>query len=219
MLILMATFLLITKTSIGDVFADDDPNDFKSEMYAESVSKFEHITLEKADVVFMGDSIVGRGLWNEYFHDLVVANRGIGTDTSFGMVNRVEQVIALKPEKVFISGGINDLTNGYDLSVVRENYESILEKIHENIPDSKIFVQSILPIKENKRDVKNKLIKEFNVDLREITEQYNFTFIDLYSSFVDDNEQLADEYTIDGTHLTGAGYAKWVEKINEYVYK
>lgn len=219
MLILLATFLLITKTSIGNVFADDDPNDFKSEMYAESVSKFEHTTLEKADVVFMGDSIVGRGLWNEYFHDLVVANRGIGTDTSFGMVNRVNQAVELNPDKVFISGGINDLTNGYDLNLILENYESILNSLEKDLPNAEVFVQSVLPIKENKRDVKNNSIKEFNVDLREITEQYNFTFIDLYSEFVDDAGQLADEYTIDGTHLTGAGYAKWVEKINEYVYK
>ena len=218
LLIGILAFFVLTRTNILDKITGNDPSDFESDMYVETVSKFENITLTEADIVFMGDSIVGRGLWNEYFNDFVVANRGVGTDTTFGMVNRVDQVINLNPDKVFILGGINDLTNGYDLDVVTDNYDSILSSLNGELPNAEIYVQSILPIQESKRDVKNTLIESFNQELYDLSERYETYYIDLYSEFINDAGQLKEDFTIDGTHLTGLGYAKWIDLIDDYVY-
>lgn len=218
-LIAMLAFVLFKTTNIASAFISLDPNDFETDVYTETISKFEYIPLEKADVVFMGDSIVGRGLWNEYFNDVVVANRGVGTDTTFGMVNRVDQVVNLNPKKIFILGGINDLTNGHDIVQVKENYESIIHNLSDNLPNAKIYVQSILPIQEDKRDVKNSIIESFNLELENISDHHKYSYIDLYSHFIDDEDQLKDEFTIDGTHLTGLGYAQWIDLIDEYVYE
>ena len=43
--------------------------------------------ISSCDVCMVGDSLTMYGLWNEFWPDLVVLNRGIGSDTSEGDIS------------------------------------------------------------------------------------------------------------------------------------
>src|SRR5690242_16816098 len=50
-------------------------------------------TVGDADVVMLGDSITEGVDWHELFRDQRLLNRGIGGDTSAGVLNRLDEVI------------------------------------------------------------------------------------------------------------------------------
>ena len=56
---------------------------------------------------------------------------------------------------------------------------------------------------------KNDHVMAINAGLKQLGIKNNITIIDLYSPFVDDQGLLKKEYTYDGVHLTGKGYAVW----------
>lgn len=43
------------------------------------------------------------------------------------------------------------------------------------------------------------------------------TYIGLYSSFIDEEGKLKEEYNLDSIHITGLGYECWKEVIDEYI--
>ena len=67
--------------------------------------------LKSADIVFLGDSITHEGSWEEYFLECQTVNRGINGDTVQGVIDRLPDVLALEPKKLFLMIGVNDLNN------------------------------------------------------------------------------------------------------------
>lgn len=81
-----------------------------------------------------------------------------------------------------------------------------------------MYIQSVLPGNSRfSKPVDNNLVFRLNEELKILAEEFNYQYIDLYSFFTIDNE-LAYQYTNDGLHLNGEGYAAWKEIIKNYVY-
>ena len=51
------------------------------------------------DVVFVGDSLTERVKWNELFPHLQTKNRGISSDTTEGVLARLDSVVQTEPKK------------------------------------------------------------------------------------------------------------------------
>ena len=60
------------------------------------------------DVVFLGDSLTDFYPIEE-FTDVKIVNRGIAGDTTSDVMHRVSEVVELKPKKLFLQIGINDM--------------------------------------------------------------------------------------------------------------
>ncbi len=59
-------------------------------------------------IVFLGDSLSAQCEWRDLFGDrLMILNRGIGGDTSAGVLNRTLDVSRLRPRAVFLMIGTN----------------------------------------------------------------------------------------------------------------
>lgn len=71
-------------------------------------------------IVFLGDSLTEGMEWSELFSDPNILYRGIGTDTLRGIFERLDNIITLKLEKIFIIAGINDVGNGKSNSSIIE---------------------------------------------------------------------------------------------------
>jgi hypothetical protein len=98
-------------------------------------------------VVFLGDSITARGCFDEFFEEKSIVNRGIGSDVTEGIFNRVEEIISLNPKQVFIMAGINDISVGVEPEKSADFMKKTCEKIHTKLPDTEIYIESILPTK------------------------------------------------------------------------
>lgn len=178
-------------------------------------SLFRAAVHSKKDIVFLGNSITFWGNFPELLNSKYVKNRGIPGDLTFGVLDRIDEVVNGHPRKVFILIGINDIARNIPDSVVLQNYRRMIYAIRTGSPRTKIFFQSILPVNPSfnklKGHYKKDHIKNINAGLKKITEEEKVGFIDLYAAFADAEDNLPKDLSFDGVHLTKAGYDKWVE--------
>jgi len=186
-------------------------------MYNRRVSLFSIIKSPSGGIIFLGDSITQYAEWDELFTNSKVINRGIGSDTTKGVIDRLDQIIQIQPSKVFLMIGVNDLGKGVSIQDIESNYEQILTKLEE-IKSIKIYIQSLLPINTNLAGniVSSDKIIELNKRLALLAKKHNAEYVDLYSVFATDS-QMPTKYTGDGVHLTGEAYAVWCNQIRQYV--
>lgn len=164
------------------------------------------------DVVFWGDSITQKIEWADFFPGLTVANRGIGSDTTSGVLARLDSVIALKPIVVSCMIGINDIAQGYTTEEIVQSYQKIFTQLRKELPEVQIIVNSVLPVTKD-HIIQNKSVVVLNQALSSMCEEENVTYLDIYYGFIDEEGDLRPEYALDMVHLTARGYAKWFESL------
>lgn len=195
----------------------------KSTYYMIKNDIFENTADSTDEIVFLGDSITDIGDWENDFPDKNIVNQGINGDTTYGVLNRIDNLVRLKPRKVFIMIGINDIAKGLDTEKLLVNYNNILSEIKSGSPDTEIYVQSILPINQKMADKYytlkdgNKIISDINDKLEKIAADQNVTYLDLYPEFLNSGADLDSSYTLDGLHLNEKGYQLWVNEISNLV--
>lgn len=169
-------------------------------------------------IVFLGNSLIEAGEWSELFPSITVLNRGIGGDTATGLLARLEEsVLKIKPVKLFVMIGINDIANGVSIEFIINEYRKLVHIIQERLPATVIYVQSVLPTRNDKKRP-NTTIKKLNAQLRGLCQTLQITYIDLYDSFLDNEGRLAKEYSIDCLHLSGEGYLLWQDMLKKYIF-
>ena len=200
-----------------------------SEVAIDRAKEFDKYIKTDNDIIFLGDSIVAGGQWSEYFVGMSCRNRGIGGDRTYHILERLDRVIEVELKKVFLLVGINDLIGHASKEEILINFEKILREMISKVPNSKIYVESILPINsvvasevytKNSRTVlkiTNKDIEEVNAKIQKLCSNFNISFIDCYSYFLDGNKQCKANFTTDGIHLSQDGYLELASKLNEYV--
>lgn len=184
--------------------------------YEMRVDQFAHLPpVNNHSIVFLGDSITEMGAWNELLEKLNIKNRGISGDTTTGLLKRISVIAAGKPDKILIMIGINDICSKREntLSIIN-NYRQILATLSKLTPESKIYIQSILPAKNRKFKQK---IKKTNTELVKLAAEFNYNYLDLYSYFINNENELDQQYTSDGIHLNGKGYLLWQRIIEEII--
>ncbi|MEO5776862.1 MAG: GDSL-type esterase/lipase family protein [Flavobacterium sp.] len=184
--------------------------------YPEKIKEFKANPLNFGDIVFIGNSITEQGgEWSKRLNNPKIKNRGISGDMTEGVLARLGEIYYYKPSKLFIKIGINDLfTDNLSAEYVGNNILKIVENIHLKCPKTKIYVQTILPTTTEKIILK---IRTTNTILKNNALKNNYTLIDLHSVFADENDMMKKELTVDGVHLSEAGYDVWVDYIKKYI--
>lgn len=175
--------------------------------------------------IFFGDSITYRFDLNKYFdHDHI--NKGWDGDTTEKLLERIkEDVIDYQPQKLFLLIGTNDLGTGKTPTEVVNNIDKIIRTIQSESKNTKIYVESILPINNSSNrkiehdlgERKNSIIKQTNQELEKVCQKRNVTYIHTYDEFLDEEKNLKLDYTDDGLHLNDEGYNQLVNKIKKYL--
>lgn len=170
------------------------------------------------DLVMLGDSqIENGGDWAKRLERKHVVNRGIIGDTAEGILERLDDIIAGQPKQLLLAVGINDISQGLNSYTLLENIERIIQRIKQESPKTKIYLQSMLPFNEKKSFYsllkgKSSYISEVNAELAKLAVTEGIPFIDIYPYFVEEGtNQLKSDWTNDGLHLKEEGYIKWVE--------
>ena len=179
-------------------------------------------TIEKLridfDAAFFGNSITRGSDFQATFPDKKIINLGYPGDNMTGMLRRVPMLKASQPKKIFIMAGTNDLVH-ISLEEYKNRYISLLDAIKDSIPHAQIYIESVLPGNtELGNEVPNTKIQEANKIAKQLSTQYNCTYINLYDLYADDNNQLPKEITRDGVHLYPQYYDRWADKIKQYIY-
>ena len=190
---------------------------FIPEHHARRLEQFAREPQRQGRIVFLGNSITEMGDWKTLTGDSTVINRGIGGDITYGILQRLSLVTALKPSKIFLLIGINDIGKDIPPAMIVHNIGRIVDRIRQESPNTRIILQTILPVNPYVRGFpqhydKNDKVIQANVLLRKLAAEKGLPLVDLYAAFSDQQGYLRKELTGDGLHLTpnGDGYRQWV---------
>lgn len=213
-------------TSLHSVAQTAEPLDssYANGYYNEQVKFFGNLHPPKNCVVFLGNSITEVGRWSELLPADKAVNRGISGDNSWGVVNRLDQVLAVKPRKIFLMIGVNDIKRGTPIPCIVANYERIITKVKAQSPKTTLYLQSVLPVTESilasiYAKINNQTIRTLNEQLQVLAVKYQLTYVDLHNEvFREENGQLKRELTTDGLHLKHAAYLLWADYLKKKKY-
>jgi lysophospholipase L1-like esterase len=208
--------VLILSTAFVNAQTPNGPWDstFRPNNWALKIGQFISYPHSTKDIVFLGNSITANVEWRELLGMENIKNRGISGDITFGILERLDEVINGKPARVFILIGINDISRNVPDERIIDNYRKIISRIKSGSPATKIYFHTLLPVNNEFTQFKNHYNKDehiafINSNLKKIAEETKITLIDLYPHFLDANGKMDKKYTIDGLHINTDGYKVW----------
>lgn len=188
-------------------------SDFAASHYPDRIRQFAHEPLACGDIVMLGDSLTEKYDWSQVLKtEWPVRNRGIAGDTSDGVLMRLDEIVASKPRVVFLLIGTNDLWSSNSAKKVLQNIDLATAKIREASPQTKIFVQTVFPLRSSPE--LNSKVKKINKVLQMQASDGRYQIVDTYTLMSDSTGLLRTELTSDGVHLNSAGYRLWAELLN-----
>ena len=166
--------------------------------------------IDSTTIVMLGNSLTENGKdWAER----------IGTTKN--VVNR--GIIGDKPKAIFLMAGINDMVGNTTYEVVAQHVIALIETIRSQAPQTQLFVQSILPINETDGRWKTLAgrtddIPFANMLIKAYCETHDIVFVDLFHRMTrGHSNQLRQELSGDGLHLTEQGYRVWAFELKKYI--
>lgn len=180
-----------------------DFRSFRTVHYRERMSQFS-VLHGAADVVMLGDSITELGMWDELLPQLIVLNRGIAGDTTYGVMERLAEVKDHKPKLIFLMIGVNDLFRKAEPPQVAHNIEKILDAL-----GTRTILMNVL-------HTADKSLNERIIALNSLLQRQQVDHLDLNTDLAPTGI-LLPKYTLDGVHLTGDAYVFWRDKMKPFL--
>lgn len=192
--------------------------------YARRATLFDLLPVYSSDIIMLGNSLTDGAEWNELFDNCHVKNRGIVGDIIPGFFERLEPILKGQPRKIFIMGGVNDISHGVSADSIVSAMTQVVTTIQARCPKTEIYVQSMLPFNNDVRLWKllkgrEQVVVDGNKGLESMCQRLGVTFINLYPLFVGENGKMKPEYTNDGLHLMGGAYLIWRDALLPYIRK
>ena len=181
------------------------------------------------DAAFIGNSrteglMLSQRIPNATFY----ASKGLTVDTaltkalvssSSGKLTIPEAMATQKFGKVYIMLGMNELGWGSTSTFIKR-YSNLIDEIESLQPNAKIYVQSILPVTQEKSDsdkiYNNSRITEFNTLIKAMCKDKGITYLNVAEGVSDANGVLPADSSSDGVHLKPAFLEKWVDYLRDH---
>ncbi len=202
----------------------------------DKVERYRHLNklVRPHQILFVGSSLMEQFPIYELLLDkelpYTIYNRGIGGYTTQELLETLDVcVYDLKPDKIFINIGTNDLNApDYTEEGLVARYREILDRIKDHLPEAKIFMMAYYPVnpevaeshpymKEALKVRTNARVNAANAAVAKLAEEIGATFIDCNAGIKDEKGQMKAEYAIEGMHMYGDGYAPVLEALLPYL--
>ena len=210
--------------------------DWQRNFYKKKIKEYRDHPIGKNKIVFLGNSITySMRHWDKKFNVKNIVNRGISGDYSDGILERLDEIIYYKPLAVFLLIGLNDFFDdnttrpGRTPEYVAKNILTAAKTIKQGSPDTRIFIQTILPINnqqylDEKPQVNflwtnyypsvNQQVNETNKILKENNE---FEIINLHPLYLNNDQSMKRNLSKDGVHLNENGYNIWIDRVKPLI--
>ena len=192
----------------------------------------ENKSVKHGQVVFAGSSLMEmfpiNKLLKEHGDDTIIYNRGIGGFVTRELIDVLDVCVTdLKPRKVFINIGTNDL-NSSDVPIadVMDIYDKIISRIEVAVPGVRIYLMAYYPVnyeaaseelKPCLRIRTNEKINAANAEVEKLAKRHGQKYIDVNANLKDEQGRLKAEHTIEGMHIYESGYRAIYEDVMKYV--
>ncbi|HEV7301308.1 MAG TPA: GDSL-type esterase/lipase family protein [Tepidisphaeraceae bacterium] len=180
---------------------------------------------DQGAVVFAGDSLIGGWkpeLMKKAFPNLKIANRGVGGDTSRGLLFRFkEDVLDLNPAAVVICIGSNDLSAHGDPAAVEANIAEMIEMARQHSATMPIVLCLTPPRDSKEAPTKPGAHPELNERIAQLAEgREHVALADTFNPMATPAGKPIPEYFgKDRVHITAAGFEKWGEVLRPVLHR
>ena len=179
------------------------------------------VEITSGSVVFVGDSLTHFFDFQTNFPETNIINKGVSGNLTFDVIPRVGALKELKPKKIFLMIGTNDMWCAINKNVMLNNYRTILNTFLNDEPWATIYLESILPEGQAALDRNSKssnaAIDDMNNELKKLADELNIQYVDIASEYKDAQGRMDSQYTTDGIHLKKEAYCKWTDKVKALV--
>jgi len=125
--------------------------------------------------------------------------------------------------KVYLSLGVNELGYGNDREYYVK-YGEAIDAIRQAQPNAVIYIQGLIPLNEgqikevngNKFHLTNDHLRTYNDLMKQVAEEKQVVYLDLYTEFVDENAELPRQASRDGVHLVKESCRQWLEYLKTH---
>ena len=185
------------------------------------------VSVLEPDIIFIGDSIVEYYPLQELFGVAkTIVNRGIrGYQTRLLLENLDAHLYGDAVDQIVLLIGTNDIGKDIPMNDALDNLERVIQSIAREYPLSQIKLLSILPVNEGEKYKQtvyirtNEKIREWNQAYEALASAYmQVDFVPIYDSLTDSKGQLQSAYTMDGLHLSVAGYQALSDALKTYLF-
>ncbi len=170
------------------------------------------VDADQHSVVFLGDSIT-QGWGEDFkgnFQGMKLANRGIGGDTTRGMLVRIEQdVLSLNPSAIVMLMGTNDIEVEISPETAASNVALILEAIKKHNANVPIVLCRTFPSSASKKRPLEKIKKLNELYDGLVKGDPQVTVVDTWMLYANEAGDADPRWFGDLLHLNADGYAKW----------
>lgn len=198
------------------------PRTYTEHYYKRFLQFMDEPAITDKDIVMLGNSLTENGgNWAARLGKKNVRNRGIIGDEVMGIYDRLHQILPGHPAKLFLLIGINDLSHDLTADSIAGMIRTTVERIRKEAPETKLYLQSLLPINESfgrykRLKGKTNTVPEINARLEALAKEKKIDFINLFPLFTEKGTNtLRHELTGDGLHLNEEGYEIWTKAIKK----
>jgi lysophospholipase L1-like esterase len=150
--------------------------------------------------------------WAALFREHRVVNRAIPGDTIAGLHRRVNDLIDVRPSRVILLIGVNDLASSRSPVELAVEYGEVIGELKRGCPLAAFVVVSVLPNRSDNPALSSASVVALNRAIRAEAERRGAVFVDLWPTFAVDGRMPA-ALTYDGIHLTVEGEGRWADTL------
>lgn len=216
--------LILAALSFGAAAVAQTPAPkFRNDYYDCRRAAHEREGMPRQAIVFLGNSITEQGWWSVLIPGKTVVNRGIGGDNTYGMLDRLPEILEYAPRKIFLMAGINDLSAGYPVEAVAGNIARMIDLVQARTPRCTLYIQSVLTPNDGVLAYtyikgKQEKVRELNTRLRELCREKGVIYVDIAPLLSDERGEVRTELTKDGIHIHPEAYQIWVNYLKKQKY-
>lgn len=172
-----------------------------------------------APILFVGSSTIRMWQWLlEDFPDMPILNMGFGGSHMSDLLHHAENlVVAVRPRKIFIYEGDNDLSSGKSPGRVMRDTRRLLRLLGQQLPGVPVVLISAKP--SPSRWDKRKRYETFNRRLEKLCHRRpELAYADTWFIMLDEQGiPRGDIFLQDQLHMNRKGYELWAEALRPYL--
>lgn len=185
--------------------------------FAEKNGMYVEMPIDSNDIVMLGDDIMDRGIWEQFYANRDIKNRGIALDATEHVLYRIDQIANQKPKAIFVCVGFRDVLHQSANDSVIIRAKEIMDRASKLSPTTSLYYLGTLPT-GNMTAEQIASVGEINAAMKAEAEANKaFSYIDMPSVMCGENGTISETYTWNGVNLNGAGYEAYAKAIEEQI--
>ena len=228
-LVVLLTAAVVICVFLPDHDGGEEEINFFEQYYNNKCQSYslQNYNAAKGQIVFVGDSITDLYVLDDHYADLDIAcyNRGIGGDTTQGVLDRLQvSIFDIQPAVVVLMIGTNDINGGAETEAILQRYEKIMDEIFAALPKVKLYCMSVIPQNDDLEGYSAVRIADttprilaVNAGIQRLAQNKGVIYLDIFSLLADEEDHLIKAYSDDGLHLNVEGLRVWTALLKPYL--